>query len=197
MLLRIDGKTPLAKPAGVIDSSCVIALDALDLLPQLTYLFDRLLVPKAVREELYRRRRTKDRINALLREYAFIDLCTGYDQTAVDLLLIERRLKGREWPGKAEAVLQNKKDRGEAEAVVQATEHGAMVVVDEDWGRKLAKGHRLDYHGTIWVLERLCDLKLLAPATVRQDLVRLRELGIRFPLRSANDLLERLGEQPI
>ncbi|MGO8792170.1 MAG: hypothetical protein ACLQVL_32945 [Terriglobia bacterium] len=187
----------MAKPAGVIDSSCVIALDALDLLPQLTYLFDRLLVPKAVREELYRRRRTKDRINALLREYAFIDLCTGYDQTAVDLLLIERRLKGREWPGKAEAVLQNKKDRGEAEAVVQATEHGAMVVVDEDWGRKLAKGHRLDYHGTIWVLERLCDLKLLAPATVRQDLVRLRELGIRFPLRSANDLLERLGEQPI
>jgi predicted nucleic acid-binding protein len=188
---------PLRKPAGVIDSSCVIALDALNLLPQLTYLFQRLLIPNAVEEELYRRRRTKDRIRALMREYAFIEKCTGYDQTAVDLLLIERRLKSREWPGKGEAVLQNKKDRGEAEAVVQATERGAMVVVDEDWGRKLAKRHRLDYHGTIWILERLSELRLLAPATVREHLVKLRERRVWFPLQAANDLLERLGEQPI
>ncbi len=187
----------MAKPAGVIDSSCVIALDALNLLPQLTYLFDHLLIPKAVREELYRRRRTKDRVKALLREYGFIDLCAGYDQTAVDLLLIERRLKGREWPSKAEAVLQNKKDRGEAEAVVQATERGAMVVVDDRWGRKLAERHRLDYHGTIWILERLCELRLLVPATVRQHLVKLRQRGAWFPLREANNLLKRLGEHPI
>ena len=117
----------MAKPAGVIDSSCVIALDALNLLPQLTYLFHRLLIPSAVEEDVNRRRRTKDRIKVLLRKYAFIEKCSDYDQTAVDLLLIERRLKGKGRPGPDEAVLQNKKDRGEAEAVVQATEHGAMV----------------------------------------------------------------------
>lgn len=56
----------------MIDASCVIALDALNLLPQLTLLFGRLLLPKAVRAELYRRRLTKDRVKALLREYAFV-----------------------------------------------------------------------------------------------------------------------------
>ena len=187
----------MAKPAGVIDSSCVIALDALNLLPQLTYLFDLLLLPKAVRTEIYRRQDTKDRIEALLREYAFVKECDEYDQGAVDQLLIERRFRGEREPDGTDFVLLNDKDRGEVEAVVQATELGAMVVIDETWGRKLAERHRLDYHGTIWVLERLCDLKLLAPASVRQHLAELRVRGIRLPWRAANNLLERLGEQPI
>lgn len=62
----------MAKPLGVIDTSCVIALDRLNLLPQLTLLFAQLLIPKAVRAELFRRRHTKDRMRALLREYAFM-----------------------------------------------------------------------------------------------------------------------------
>lgn len=185
----------MAKPAGVIDSSCAIALDALDLLPQLTYLFHRLLIPSAVEEELYRRRRNRDRIKVLLRKYAFIEKCIGYDQTAVDLLLIERRRKGSRDRGGA--VLQNKKDRGEAEAVIQATEDGAMVVVDETWGRKLAERHRLDYHGIIWVLGRRSELDLLSPVIVREHFLKLKELGIRFPLQAANGLLARLGEQSI
>ncbi len=184
----------MPKPAGVIDSSCVIALDVLNLLPQLTYLFDRLLIPKAVRTEIYRRQDTKDRIEALLREYAFVKECDEYDQGAVDQLLIERRFRGGKEPDGTEPALPDDKDRGEVEAIVQATELGAMVVVDEKWGRKLAERHRLDYHGTIWVHERLCELKLLAPATVRLNLMKLRELGIRFPLQAANNLLERLGE---
>lgn len=187
----------MAKPAGVIDSSCVIALDALNLLPQLTYLFDRLLIPKAVRTEIYCQQITKDRIESLMREYAFIKECDEYDQGAVDQLLIERRFRGEKERDGTEQALQDNKDRGEVEAVVQATQLGAMVVIDEIWGRKLAERHRLDYHGTIWILDRLCELRLLAPATVRQHLAKLRELGIRFPLQAANDLLDRLGEQGI
>ncbi len=169
----------------------------MNLLPQLTYLLDRLLIPKAVRTEIYRRQDNIDRIEALLRDYAFVKECDDYDQGAVDQLLIERRFRGEKEPDGTEPILQDDKDRGEVEAVVQATELGAMVVIDEIWGRKLAERHRLDYHGTIWVLERLCDLKLLAPSTVRRHLVKLRELGIRIPLQAANDLLDRLGEQGI
>ena len=62
----------MAKPLGVIDTWCVMALDRLNLLPQLTLLFAQLLIPKAVRAELFRRRLAKDRIRALLREYAFM-----------------------------------------------------------------------------------------------------------------------------
>lgn len=174
----------MAKPVGVIDASCVIALDELNLLPQLTFLFERLHIPKAVRKELYRRWSTKDRMRALLRDYAFVFRCNDYDQSAVDVLLTERGTGGT-------------KDRGEIEAVVQAAKIGAVVVVDDPWGRELADRHRLDYHGTLWILERLCDLGLVTPANLRRYVDQLAQLGIRFPQQAVNALLQQLGEQAI
>jgi hypothetical protein len=50
-----------------IDSACVIALDHLDLVPQLSFLFSIVLVPKAVREDLFKRRVTKSRCKLSLR----------------------------------------------------------------------------------------------------------------------------------
>ena len=184
MLPRSDRKAPLAKRSAVIDSSCVIALDALDLLPQLTFLFENIHIPRAVRRELYDLRSTRDRLRALLRRYAVIRRCNDYDQGAVNVLWAERHSEGS-------------KDLGEVEAVVQAAKLGAVVVVDDPWGRELAARYRLDHHGTLWILERLCELKLLLPAIAREHLLTLRELGIRFPLEAANSLLERLGEPGI
>jgi len=108
-------------PICTIDASSVIALDHLGLLPQLSVLFSRVLIPKAVRTELYRRRATKDRLQAILDSYAFVERCDSYDKGAVDLLLSEHAALGVE-------------DRGEAEAVVQAAEAGAVVIVDDPWG---------------------------------------------------------------
>ena len=88
-------------------------------------------------------------------------------------------------------------DLGEVEAVVQAAKLGAVVVLDDPWGRKLAERYRLDSHGTVSILERLCMLELGVPVAVRGHLMKLRELGIRFPLKAANSLLERLGQQAI
>src|SRR3954453_18152530 len=96
-------------PRCTIDSSCVIALDNLNLMPQLSFLFSRVLIPKAVREDLYKRRTTKDRIESLLSSYAFLARCDEYDRGTVSLLLAERARKGM-------------RDRGEAEAVVQAAQ---------------------------------------------------------------------------
>ena len=73
-----------------IDSSCVIALDHLDLVPQLSFLFAIVLVPKAVREELFMRQTTKDRLEIIFDTYAFFQRCDGYDQGTVDFLLAER-----------------------------------------------------------------------------------------------------------
>ena len=99
-----------------IDSSWVIALEHLNLLPQLSFLFARVLVPKAVRKELFKRRGTKDRLRSLFDTYAFFQRCDGYDAGAVDFLLAERARQGM-------------RDRGEVEAVVQASEFGAAVIV--------------------------------------------------------------------
>jgi predicted nucleic acid-binding protein len=174
----------LPKRSAVIDSSCIVSLDVLNLLPQLTYLFENIYIPKAVRRELYDVRSTRDRLRALLRQYAVIRRCNDYDQAAVNILWAERHSEGS-------------KDLGEVEAVVQAAKLGAVAVVDDPWGRELAARFRLDYHGTLWILERLCELRLLFPAVLREHLLTLRARGRRFPLDAANGLLERVGEQGI
>ncbi|SPE36771.1 hypothetical protein SBA6_60078 [Candidatus Sulfopaludibacter sp. SbA6] len=118
-----------------MDASSVIALDHLDLLPQLSLLSSRVLVPKAVRTELFRRRKTKDRLRAILRSYAFVERCDDYDKASVAIQLIERERQGV-------------KDRGEAEAVVQGAAVGAVVIVDDPWGRDLAERVGCSFHGT-------------------------------------------------
>jgi hypothetical protein len=75
-----------------------------------------------VRRELFRRRATKNRIRALLRENAFIAYCDDYDQTAVDVLLAERRVRGQ-------------KDRGEAEQESSSSERSDKCLLEGNWAR--------------------------------------------------------------
>lgn len=167
-----------------IDTSCVIALDALDLLPKLSFLFSRVLLPKGVRVELFRRRRTKDRLQALLRTYAFLEVCDQYDQGAVDVLLIER----------TRLLLE---DRGEAEAVVQAASIGAIVIADDEWGRALAAQYHLECHGTLWMLRQMFDVGLVSSPSLREGIFTLLRLGIRLPRAGIESLLQEIGAPPI
>lgn len=86
------------------------------------------------------------------------------------------------------------RDRGEAEAVVQAAERGAAVIVDDKWGRELARKFALEYHGTIWILGRFHELGLLSAPGLRAHLVALRLRGIRLPRTEVNNLLSKVGE---
>ena len=114
--------------------------------------------------------------------FAFVQRCDRYDQTAVDMLLADRRAN---------------RDRGEAEAVVQASERGATVIVDDKWGRQLAQRFALEYHGTIWVLERMHELGLLTASDLRAHFVALGLRGIRFPLIEVNKVLGKVGQAAI
>ncbi len=86
------------------------------------------------------------------------------------------------------------RDRGEAEAVVQASERGAAVIVDDKRGRELARNFSLEYHGTIWILGRFHEPGLIAAPDLRAHLVALRLRGIRLPRTEANKLLSGVGE---
>lgn len=167
-----------------IDSSCVIALDHVGLVPSLSVLFNTILVPKAVREELFKRRATKDRLQAIFADYAFFERCDNYDQGAVDLLLLEQCREGG-------------RDRGEAEAVVQASQFGAAVVIDDRWGRDLAARFDLDCHGTLWVLEQLHSMSLVSSTKLRESVEAMRERGIRLPWKAVNKMLVGIGENPL
>lgn len=167
-----------------IDSSCLIALDHVGLIPKLSVIFSKVLIPRAVRRELFRRRTTKDRLLALLREYAFLERCDRYDAITVDLLLLEREALGG-------------RDRGEAEAVVQASQVGATVIVDDRWGRDLASRFELESHGTLWILRRLYELQLLSAAELKAVLISISQHGIRLPRAAVNALLVEAGEEPL
>jgi predicted nucleic acid-binding protein len=165
-----------------IDSSCVIALDHLELVPQLSFLFSVVLVPKAVREELSKRRATKDRLQRIFDHYDFFQRCDSYDRGTVDFLLAERVREGTQ-------------DRGEVEATVQASEVGATVIVDDPWGRELAALYDLEHHGTLWVLQRFHELDLLSSAAVRLCFVSLHERGIRLPWKVVSEFLAQIGQR--
>jgi predicted nucleic acid-binding protein len=167
-----------------IDSSCVIALDHLGLVPKLSLLFSIVLVPKAVREDLFKRRATKNRLQSVLDTFAFFQRCDGYEQNTVDFLLAERAREGA-------------RDRGEAEAVVQASEFGAVVIIDDPWGRTLAERYDLDFHGTLWVLQRFHELGLLSSSALRDCLASLRRRGTRLPWEIVNNLLSEIGQPPV
>lgn len=166
-----------------IDSSCVIALDHLDLLAKLSFLFSRVLVPKAVRQDLFKRRATKNRLQALFDSYAFFERCDDYEKGVVEFLLVERTRGGM-------------RDRGEVEAVVQASPLGAAVIVDDPWGRALAENFDLEFHGTVWVLQRFGELELISSTAFREYFVALRQRGIRLPWETVNALLVERGECP-
>jgi predicted nucleic acid-binding protein len=174
----------MQKPCAVIDASCVIALDAISVFPLLAFVFSRVLIPKAVRVELFRRRRTKDRIKFAIRSYQFVQPCDDYDPAVADVFLAERTISG-------------KKDRGEAEAVAQAATLGPVAIIDDRWGRKLASLNSLECHGTIWILERLYELRLTTDAGLRRDFLVPLKQRIRIPIRTANELLQRIGQELI
>jgi len=171
-------------PICTVDSSTVIALDHLDLLPRLSVLFSRVLLPKRVRAELFSLPGRQERLGELSESYRFIENCDDYDQAAVDILFSERKAYGL-------------RDRGEAEAVVQAVEIGSMVLVDDAWGRKPAGRFDREYHGTVWVLRRFFELGFASAADTRVSFAKLQNHGIRLPREAVNQFLAEIGESPI
>jgi predicted nucleic acid-binding protein len=167
---------------STIDSSCVIALDHLDLVPKLASLFGVVLVPRAVQIELYRKNTTRHRIKKLLENYAFFQKCDTYDQVALDVLLAERK---------------STKDRGEAEAVVQASELGASILIDDAWGRKLAMRSQLEVQGTVGVLNKFREMELISGEELRQGFVALKRKRIRLPWTTVDQVLVDWGEEKL
>ena len=132
----------MARRTATIDSSCLIALYHLNLLTELSFLFERIHIPKRVREEVSKKPALKSRLKRILRNLSLYRRCDVADPIRIELLLQERK-RGR-------VIRRPNADRGEAEAVIQATEIGAsFVIVDDPAGRAWAKGHRVESHGLV------------------------------------------------
>jgi predicted nucleic acid-binding protein len=166
---------------ATIDTSVLVSLQSADLLGAVSVLFDRLLVPVKVREEL--RDGGEKNSNALkaLEEFAFFEHCDDYDRVSVELLLQTREH------------LREGRDEGEAEAVVQAAQKRAeMVLTDDPLGRTWAQKHTLDCHGTIWICYHLRKSGFLTE--LRPHYVCMLQSGRRQPVEAINQYLREFGE---
>lgn len=168
---------------ATIDASPLIALYDLDLLDKVSMLFHRIHIPGAVKREISRKRLAqRHKIAALLRASGLFQRCQVGNSLRIDLL-VPRKL------GKPYA------HRGEAEAVIQAWELEAWVIVDDPLGRKWAQGHSLKYHGTVWILEQLRLIGVIAE--LRPLFETLRRKGHRLPWDEVNAILRGFGEEEL
>jgi predicted nucleic acid-binding protein len=169
------------RPTATIDTSVLLSLQCAKLLGAISVQFDRVLVPSKVRSELEGGGERNRRALAALADYAIFEECSDFSPELVQLLLDTRES------------LKIGRDRGEAEAVVQASQRRvSMVLSDDRQGRKWAGLHSLECHGTIWVCNELRRSGYLTE--LRPYYVRLIEQGRRQPLAEMNAFLKDFGE---
>ena len=146
--------------------------------------FERVLVPTMVRNELAAGGAKNQGALRALAEYAFFENCDEYDPALVSLLLGTR------------SSAKEGRDQGEAEAVIQAAQFRAdMVLVDDSLGREWAAKHSLHCHGTIWICGELRRAGFLPE--LRKYFLLMLQGGRRQPVQEMNKFLREFGEQDI
>jgi uncharacterized protein len=171
-------------PVATIDTNVLLSLQSTRLLASLPVLFERILVPSSVRSELTARPLENEPALRALREYAIFEGCDDFDFSLVKLLLDTR----------AQAKVE--RDRGEAEAVVQAVQRGAQfVLTDGGLGRRWTRDHRLEPHGTLWICRELRRTGYLEQ--LRPMFLRLIAAGRFQPRDEMKKILREFSEEEI
>jgi predicted nucleic acid-binding protein len=174
----------LPAPVATIDTSALVSLHKAELLSAITVLFNRILIPAMVREELKNGGLATHGALVALTEFAIFEPCDDANPKLVEILLQTRRNLKRE------------RDRGEAEAVIQAAQRGAdMVLVDDRLGREWAATHRVESHGAIWLCAELRRRGYLAE--LKPHYVRMVQRGQRLPIKEMNEYLQEFDELAI
>jgi predicted nucleic acid-binding protein len=174
----------VSRLTATIDTSVLVGLQAAGLLGALSVKFDRVLVPAKVRSELEHGGERNVAALTALADYAIFEACDDYDSALVRLLLDTRES------------LRQGRDEGEAEAVIQASQRSAsMVLVDDPLGRRWAVNHGLECHGTIWLCREFRRTGYVSE--LRPYYVRLIRSGSRQPLGEMNNFLQEFGEAPV
>jgi predicted nucleic acid-binding protein len=174
----------VSRPTATIDTSVLVSLQSADLLGAVSVLFERLLVPSKVREELERGGERNDRARRAISEFAIFEDCNDYDPSLVRLLMDTREN------------MRLGRDQGEAEAVIQAASRPTtMVLADDLLARKWARSHARECHGTIWICHELRAKGYLVE--LRRYYIRLLRSGRRQPREVMNEHLLEFHEPPI
>lgn len=157
----------------VCDTSALLLLAKIDQLELLTALYDTVLVPKSVLNEIESKLdKAAMAIRERVRNQAF-EIREANPQALMDI----------------PADLGS----GEREAIALALEtHAQLVILDDEQGRRIARGQSLAVTGTIGVIIEARERGMLK--SVRHELDRLIESGLWLDERFYHRVLREYGE---
>lgn len=172
---------------ATIDTSCLCAFEHLNLFQELAFLFDVIHVSKRVRQEFRKQVHSRRVLSKVFSDFAHFVRCNAADEPSVRIMLAEFA------PFQTDDA---RRHEGEAEAIVQASQIGApIVIIDEKRARQWASSRGLECRGTLWVLRQLREMELIL--AMRPLIVKLSEKGIRLPPEAINNLLVEFEEEQI
>ena len=147
----------------IADTTPIITLMKLQRLDLLEKLFDTVLVPNAVYEELVSNSNYLTEAKMVV-ECPFLKRLEISDRQSIKIL---REVVGL--------------DAGESEAIALAEEkHADLLIIDERKGRRVAKQMKLKIIGTIGILLQAFDCKILSQEEILSCSERLRDSSIRI-----------------
>ena len=163
------------KPATVVaDTSPLIALAVMDLLPVLPMFFNTVLVPSAVVSECLH-----DLSKAMAAEIS---------AALSSRLLVEQSVANQEYCVLLAQIL----DPGEAETIALAKEKNAIALIDEAAARKVAARENIEFAGSLSVLIRAKQENLIPAAAPLLN--RLLEHGYHLDKSLFQYVVDTCGE---
>lgn len=147
----------------VSDATPIISLIKVDRLDLLETMFQVVMMPQAVHDELTRNSRYSNEA-AIVEQSSFLRVGTIKNLHSVAMLRQADKL-----------------DAGESEAIVLSKEQSANVLLmDERRGRQIAKRLGINITGTIGILLQAYDEELLSGTDVLKCLERMQKSNIRL-----------------
>ena len=147
----------------VADTTPIITLMKLQRLDLLEKLFDTVIVPNAVFEELISNSNYLTEAQMIV-ECPFLKRLEVFDRQSIKIL---REVVGL--------------DAGESEAIALAEKkHADLLIIDERKGRRVAKQMQLKIVGTIGILLHAFDCKILSQEEILSSAEKLRNSRIRI-----------------
>ena len=147
----------------VSDTTPIIAMMKAKCLYLLKSLFNTVLIPQAVYNELVDNQRYKQEAN-IIEQNDFFKVLDVRDKEAINLLRKEEKL-----------------DLGESEAITLSHEQGAnLLLMDEQRGRKVAEKLGINITGTIGILLHANNVGILSKAETLNCLQLMTTSNIRF-----------------
>lgn len=160
------------------DTTPIISLLKIDRLYLLEKLFDEVLIPSAVYQELTSNSRFQAEAKTI-RECAFIKTVSVENEELVRSLMIQSGL-----------------DQGESEAIICSGEVDAdLLLMDEVKGRQVATQKGIRIMGTIGIMIAAYDMRFLSKEDIMHCVTALRETGRHINEKLYVQLMQRIGQQ--